>query len=380
MITCDECGRENDDEYKYCLGCGAALHEDEDDEAEEEEETKIINCPYCGTEQPSDFKFCGSCGEKIPDAPPSDDSESESEPEPTDESVATSPGKPGSEGSPAGEAGGPGAPASETSSPDRQRRESEPRTSEQDRRPEVAGQDADTRSETPRGGEPAQAAAGQETSDPGVDAAGQLVVIRPDGTEGASIDVPEDKLTVGRDSDVEALSSDPFLSPQHASFLYQGGSFTVRDENSLNGIFREVVDRVELQHGDLIRVGQELLEFERYPEDPHADDEEPLAAGSPDPGFWGRLRLVAGPEVYTESYALGEAKVTIGRETGDIVFSDDGFVSGTHARIGREDGTPILEDLNSSNGTFIRIRDDYRLGDGERVLMGQQLFRLEITD
>jgi pSer/pThr/pTyr-binding forkhead associated (FHA) protein len=90
------------------------------------------------------------------------------------------------------------------------------------------------------------------------------------------------------------------------------------------------------------------------------------------------LTLIAGPEVYTEAYALGGSEVTIGRETGDIVFRDDGFVSGTHARVAQRDGGAVLEDLNSSNGTFIRTRDDYRLEDDERVLMGQQLFRLEV--
>jgi len=363
MITCDECGRDNDDEYKYCLGCGAALQEGSEQE-EDAGDTEIINCPFCGAEQPSNFKFCGSCGEKIPEETTGgDEQEEDEEGDNLEAAVSTSPGKPG----------GNAEAAAATVEP----AEEAPRTPEQDR-PQGAGiQNTDGRSGTPRGGKPAQSAPSVEEPTSGAPA--HLIVIRPDGTEGASIEVPDDKLTIGRNSDIEVLSDDPFLSPEHASFLYRDGTFVIRDEESLNGIFREVTDSAELEDGDLIRVGQELLRFEQYPDDPHAGDEETLTAGSPAPGYWGRLTLIAGPDVYTEAYALGESEVTIGRETGDIVFRDDGFVSGTHARVARRDGVAILEDLNSSNGTFIRIRDDYRLADGERVLMGQQLFRLEVN-
>lgn len=51
---------------------------------------------------------------------------------------------------------------------------------------------------------------------------------------------------------------------------------------------------------------------------------------------------------------VGEA-VVIGRERGDILFSEDGYVSGTHARFSYRQGWPFLQDLASSNGTYLRI-------------------------
>jgi len=379
VITCDECGRENDDEYKFCLGCGAAL-EEADEGGDEEEGSELINCPYCGAEQPANFKFCGSCGEQIPEdiaAAGSDDGgeAEEAAASASSDDHPTSPGTPGAEESGAG---------------DGRRADPEP------------AKTAEGAQSTPGQSQPGTAAAAGDRGDPPPmpsdlsedaaqgrreagasgevveDAIAELIVIRPDGTEGASLDLPKDKLTIGRASDLEALSGDPFLSPKHAAILHQNGQFIVQDDDSLNGIFREVTDAVELQSGDLIRIGQELLEFERFEDDPHEGDEPPLSAGSEDPGNWGRLRLIAGPDVYTEGYALEEDEITVGRETGDIVFQEDGFVSGTHAQFTLEEGRPVLRDLNSSNGTFIRIRDDYPLDNGERVLMGQQLFRLEV--
>ncbi len=378
MITCDECGRENDDEYKFCLGCGASL-EDSGEPEEDDDGADMVNCPFCGAEQPANFKFCGSCGEQIPDSVAEDDGEST---EPAGDR-STAPGKPGVEG-----------PSAEESSPG----VSQPGQGPTD--PAAGSGSAGLAEDATEAGQstPGTAAAGEYDNPPpmpsdvpgdsdagqqpagGVQTVARLVVIRPDGTEGATIDVPKDKLTLGRANELDALSGDPFLSPQHASVLYENGKFVVRDEESLNGIFREVVDSTELQDGDFIRVGQELLEFELFDESAEAEDEEPpLPAGSPGAeDYWGRLRLVAGPEVYTEAYALDEPEVTLGRETGDIVFKDDGFVSGTHAQVAWNDGTPELRDLNSSNGTFLRIRGEHSLQNGERVLMGQQLFRLEV--
>jgi pSer/pThr/pTyr-binding forkhead associated (FHA) protein/DNA-directed RNA polymerase subunit RPC12/RpoP len=354
VIVCDECGRENDDDYKFCLGCGSPLSKQQADEPDEDE-AEMIRCPYCGSEQPANFKFCGSCGEEIPEeasgSQPAVDTASEPSPSggtSTDASAAegskgTSPsgGRPApgdapgmSEGRPSTSPGGGSAPPSPISSSDM---------------PAVSKAE---------------------------DAVGRLIVIRPDGTEGASIEIPDDSLLIGRNHELEALASDPFLSPIHAKITPEDGQFVIRDRDSVNGIFREVQSDAPLTDGDEIRIGQELLRFETV--DGRADqNDETLAAGSPDPGHWGRLVVVAGPDIETEAYALSDEEVTIGRQNGDIVFRDDGFVSSTHAQLAKTENGMVLRDLDSSNGTFLRLSEDYVMDPGERVLMGQQLFRIE---
>ncbi len=69
--------------------------------------------------------------------------------------------------------------------------------------------------------------------------------------------------------------------------------------------------------------------------------------------------------------------MVLGRERGDILFPEDGYVSGTHARISYRDGRFYLADLGSSNGTFLRVRGERTLKSGQFLLMGQQLFRLQ---
>ncbi len=322
MITCDSCGCENEDKFKFCRKCGTSLEQEE----EESDEPEEIECPSCGMEQPANFKFCGACGENIEDA-------GSGEPDP----------------SPSLNSG-----SSETSD-----------TGRQAYSPEVESESQEPATSPA----PATGVASRSV--------GQLIVIQPDGTEGASIDIPPDRITIGRDSNVEALSDDFFLSPNHASILYRDNRFMIRDENSVNGIFREVTDQTPLSDGARLRIGKELLEFETFPEPGDPNSEGTKLAGSPDPGYWGRLSLIVGPDLYTDSYALEDDRIVIGRQEGDILFQEDGFVSGTHATVERVDGMPIVRDLNSSNGTFVRVDGEYGLEPGDKILMGQQLFKLE---
>ncbi|MEM1349124.1 MAG: FHA domain-containing protein [Myxococcota bacterium] len=213
-------------------------------------------------------------------------------------------------------------------------------------------------------------------------AVAKLVVIRPDGSEGATIPMHEGELIIGRSSEHEALAGDPFLSPQHASIKIRDSKFMINDLDSLNGIFYRIRGECELVSGDNIRMGQELLVFELMSEVPllheHAegDDAETLGGGSPDVGYWGRLSLISGPDLVSRAFTFSEDEVTLGRERGDILFRDDGFVSGVHARLMKVDSQVLLKDLGSSNGTYVRIRKERELEDGDLILMGQQLFRL----
>ena len=79
------------------------------------------------------------------------------------------------------------------------------------------------------------------------------------------------------------------------------------------------------------------------------------------------------------AFALASPLVTIGRETGDITFPGDGYVSSRHATLVHRNGTVVLEDLDSSNGTYLRIKEETPLEDGDLLLIGQQLIRIELS-
>lgn len=202
-----------------------------------------------------------------------------------------------------------------------------------------------------------------------------LVVIRPDGSEGGSLTLKSGGNPIGRGQGT-LFDADLYLSPRHAEFVVGADGLLVRDTQSLNGVFVKISQPEPLQPGDIFRVGQELIRFDVIaPPGPLEDGTE--VAGTPNPGYWGRLTVIVGRDLDGAAFPLFGESMGIGRERGEVVFPDDGYVSGSHARIAVQEGTAELTDLGSSNGTFLRIRGERSVSSGTFVLMGQQLFRIE---
>jgi len=204
---------------------------------------------------------------------------------------------------------------------------------------------------------------------------GRLILIRPDGTEGGAHPLHDGENLIGRGQG-GLFDSDAYLSPRHAELILAGNGLAVRDLRSLNGVFVKLAAEESLQSGDIFRIGQELLRFDVIqPPAPLEDGTEVM--GTPNPGFWGRLSVVVGRDVDGSAFPIFGDAIVLGRERGDVVFPEDGYVSGTHARISLRDGHVYLADLGSSNGTFFRIRGERPITSGAFLLMGQQLFRVE---
>ena len=83
------------------------------------------------------------------------------------------------------------------------------------------------------------------------------------------------------------------------------------------------------------------------------------------------------PEVASQGFAIEGEGITIGRESGDITFPHDGYVSGSHCHVVGDDTGVYIEDLGSSNGTYMRVRSGAVLPYGSLVLIGQKLFQFE---
>jgi hypothetical protein len=212
-------------------------------------------------------------------------------------------------------------------------------------------------------------------SSPGTRAAprGHLTLIRPDGTEGGVHPMQDGENLIGRGQG-SLFDADPYLSPRHAEFAFTDEGLMVRDLRSLNGVFIKILQEERLESGDVFRIGQELLRFNVIAAPaPLEDGTETI--GTPNPGFWGRISVIVGRDVDGPAFPLFDETVVLGRERGDILFPEDGYVSGTHAQLTLRDGQVYLSDLGSSNGTFFRIRGSRMVASGNLLLMGQQLFR-----
>jgi pSer/pThr/pTyr-binding forkhead associated (FHA) protein len=206
-----------------------------------------------------------------------------------------------------------------------------------------------------------------------------LTALRADGSEAGTFRMPDAPVvSVGRDTG-SIFAGDSYLSPRHATFTKRSGQLFIKDEGSLNGVYLKVRPNEPclLEFGDVFRIGQEIIRFEELRGQGKSPDGVERF-GSPAKGYIGRLALVIGRDTTGNSFPVPERGVHCGRERGDILFSEDGYVSGLHCRIARgPDGRVYLTDVGSSNGTFIRLRAERAVAGTDILLMGQQLFRID---
>ncbi|MBK8258550.1 MAG: FHA domain-containing protein [Polyangiaceae bacterium] len=226
-------------------------------------------------------------------------------------------------------------------------------------------------------------------------ARGRLVVIEADGSEGMTFSLGDKPLDIGRSEGDILVKEDPYVSPRHARLIPDKGGWIVRDLASTNGVYLRLRKPYLLQDADLLLLGQEVLQFQLVSEPEkglgHASQHGTLLFGSPITSRSARLcqRTVEG--IVRDVYYVHRDETVIGRETGDIVFTADPFLSRRHAMIrrslARKEGAGrqasrwdfTLTDLDSSNGTFVAIRNEVTLIHGDFVRVGQHLFRVDFA-
>ncbi len=354
MITCPKCSKENQDHYKFCLGCGAELPRE------------VAPKKFAADTPPH-----GVPAVKVP-APGAGivDETTNMGPGPQPALRARPPSVPAPAPSPAPGAAPAAAPAAagglvtcpQCEHPNPPNNKFCASCGFKLTRPAAAAAEP----------APAPAAATGSTALSNV----VLTALRADGTEAGSYTLPAGIITVGRDTGA-IFAGDSYLSPRHATFTPRGGKLYVKDEGSLNGIYKKLrrEEPILIRPGDVFRIGQEILRYEPLaPLSPTSDGVERL--GSPSKGYIGRIALVIGRDATGNAFPLPESGLHLGRERGDVLFPEDGYVSGLHCRIAVQAGQVYVTDLGSSNGTFVRLLGETDVGNGDILLMGQQLFRI----
>ncbi len=211
----------------------------------------------------------------------------------------------------------------------------------------------------------------------------QIVTILKDGSEGPVYRLTNAATDIGRHEGNITLPDDPYLSARHARIQRRNERHYLRDLGSVNGIFQRIREPVELHHGDVVLVGQQVLRVEVL-----SDGEVSLGPvmhygvmlfGTPEQPRLARLVQLTSEGVPRDVYHLYRDETVIGRESGDVVFTDDVFLSRRHAafRLDRAQRRVVVRDLGSSNGTLVLFRGERELLDGDIFRIGHHLFRFD---
>jgi RNA polymerase subunit RPABC4/transcription elongation factor Spt4 len=210
----------------------------------------------------------------------------------------------------------------------------------------------------------------------------KVTEMRPDGSAGKTVEI-QDETYIGRLGCELSYPQDPLLADRHASLLIREGRLFLREYDRQHGAYVKQRQDTELTPGDIFLLGRDLFRFTL----------QSLESGAPPSDSpQGTYVLVGAPKLQRgpmtarlehidlsgsviQEYSLEKPETTLGRKTGDIVFKDDPFMSGLHARIVAQPGRFMLQDLKSKNGVYRKIRDEVELKDGDEFFVGEQLFR-----
>ncbi len=257
---------------------------------------------------------------------------------------------------------------------------------------------------------------------------GRLVIIARDGGEGPSFPL-HDVVDIGRSEGSIIIAEDGYLSPRHIRIFRKDGKLFVRDLGSTNGFYLRLsassslanpalngagkharlgsmppqpptnVPRdaslprastppdeatFPLRDQDLFLVGQQVIRFEVVRDGGEglgpATEHGTLLFGTPAAPRYARLSQRTVEGVTRDAFYIRKRETVLGRESGDIVFTEDPFLSRRHAAIRVLDhGRFALCDLGSSNGTFLQVRGEVPIFDTDQFRIGQQLFRVDLT-
>ena len=364
MIVCPTCSKENQDHYKFCLGCGSDLPRPGGDD-----KPLATTTPPAGVAAVSNMPVPAPAPDPAPVAPQPVAETAMAEAAPVPEPAAAPEPEPAA------------APAPEPAAAPAPEPAAAPAPATDSEGIQCASCGAMISPGFAFCGACGATVAGVSPTSVSVAAFGKdsakLVLIQPDGTEGGTVEIPTSEVAVGRDAG-GFFGSDAYLSPRHAVFKSDGKNVKVKDEGSLNGVFVKIMpnESREIGSGDIFWIGQELILFEAIDRgSASADGTEKM--GSPVEGLWGRLSLIVGKGRLGNAFPVGGDGVILGRERGNIIFPEDGYVSGIHLRIHADGDKYFITDLGSSNGSFQKINGEATVFGGDFLLMGAQLFRID---
>jgi pSer/pThr/pTyr-binding forkhead associated (FHA) protein len=210
----------------------------------------------------------------------------------------------------------------------------------------------------------------------------KILEVKQDGTIGKGLRIVKETF-IGRGSCDASYPNDILLAPRHASITKREGKLFLKDLGTPNGTFVKMRQDTELSPGDVFLLGRELFRFntQRLDETPASADGTLKMTGAPTfqaGPVTAKLEHIQLTGELIKEYSLDRPETTLGRTTGDMIFKDDPYMSGTHARIVAQPGRFVLQDLKSRNGVYRRIRDEIEMRDADEFFLGEQLFRVEI--
>lgn len=286
-------------------------------------------CPNCGTQQPEEYLFCAECGSKLPEKAP--------------EPVAAVE-QPSTEQPPVVK------PAASASQP--------PQAPVQPPQPAPAPRPVAT---------PRQAIRGVQWT---------LVHLSRAGGTNEPYPVPQEGFDVGTKGCAINFPDDRTMSSRHLFVTPAENGLKVEDAGSVNGLFLKIKSDHILADGDIFVCGDSVFRFSNEIASTASDDFK-LYAAADEACPAGTITKILAGGIDGPVYPIGRRAVVIGRESADVSCPEDRYMSRVHASVEPVSSGLALKDKQSRNGTYIKTGGAIVVRDGDVVLIGRQLLKIE---
>lgn len=191
----------------------------------------------------------------------------------------------------------------------------------------------------------------------------RLIAVLPTGVDADEYTIRKSgSTTIGRIGADITFSNDSSLADIHAEIVALGGDrFAVVDKGSAAGVFVQAVPGriIEAEPETVVHAGRQWLIIgeKNAPQRMVHFDSNGQRQGA---------------------YTLKNGANLVGRLSPDITIApDDGSLSRRHFSVTVQDGKITLKDVGSGNGTQVKVRKQFELKDGDRILLGRQILRFD---
>ncbi len=189
---------------------------------------------------------------------------------------------------------------------------------------------------------------------------------------------------IGRGAADVSFDEDQSVAREHAIVSRDPAGIRIRDLTPSGRGFTWIFARDVhvLEDGELILLGSQVIRFRRLtPHDILATGPAEQAGSRVPPADVAVLeQMLANGRTRDICYVPEGRAILIGREHGNWVFPYDPTMSARHAEVRSrpESGDVVIRDVGSRNGVGIALRAEQALSDGDRLLLGKQVLRVDL--
>ena len=194
------------------------------------------------------------------------------------------------------------------------------------------------------------------------------------GVSQAEYTVARPSTIIGRSDGDWVCPDDGRMSRRHSELTLEGKHLYLADLGSTNGTYVRLPSRYRLSKGDCVLIGNELFQVNSASAKQSDETEGTLLFGEDIPKSDLTLVDPRGPVI--QEVVFKKDRTVVGRGAADLSFPQDAGLSEQHAAFVQLPQGLYLEDLGSARGTYIRIKDRRELREGDKFLVGEQVFHI----